>query len=645
MIRDNELVGLCQVIARDSGLEVTVGGKRSYITEDGSRLNIAAMPMTPEGRLVAVGLGFHEVGHKLYTDVSSDWGNGLQHDLTNIIEDVRETRDFIEDRPGVAYDIEKAVNWYQEAGSYTPSDLNTAIRALALGVGYVELLGFPSLMPELASAREIISFEMGDGFLSLAEMILKKYPKMSYGKEGTAESIEMAKALCNLLEEEAKKKEQERQRQDQQQQQDQDDHQDPPSQGGSEEEEVPKPDPSESEDQNDQDSQDNQNDDQGDSDSPSESDTDEDDQKGGGGQQDNDPQSQEDESEEGEDGSPGKGGSDSKPSDADSDADQTDAASGGQSDGPTTGQEVGQSTSNLSPETIREILQEESDFGDMQKMALKELDRMSKEVPEVVRAGIPQLPRSERFYGDTSLVNESGAITATSRMRAKLMGMLQSVKRQPERYGTTGRKLAVNRLVNMATGDPRIFKKRVETVSINTAVVIMLDASGSMASNNRMEVARDSAFALHHTLKGIGGVSVLSAAFDLDTDWEATPPIQLLCTWGEKPVPENFSIWPGDYTPTPWALWYARAQLMQRPEPRKICLLVTDGEPYGWDGIEADTVAATKRLEKDGIEIAAIGIELPDVATYWTNNRVVNSIEELPQAMFGVMHDLLTRKP
>ncbi|ANA41826.1 hypothetical protein A2G06_16955 (plasmid) [Geobacter anodireducens] len=248
MIRDNELVGLCQVIARDSGMEVTVGGKKSYITDDGCRLNIAAMPMTPEGRLVAVGLGFHEVGHKLYSDISSDWGHGLQHDLTNIIEDVRETRDFIKDRPGVAYDIEKAVNWYQEAGSYTPSDLNTAIRALALGVGYVDLLGFPSLVPELALAREIISSEMGDGFLSLAEMILKKYPKMSFGKEGTAESIEMAKALCNLLEEEAKKKEQEEQGQKQQgQQQKQDDHQDQPSQGESSEEEEQKAEPSEGE--------------------------------------------------------------------------------------------------------------------------------------------------------------------------------------------------------------------------------------------------------------------------------------------------------------------------------------------------------------------------------------------------------------
>lgn len=637
MIRDNELVGLCQVIARDSGLEVTVGGKNSFISNDGRRLNIAAMPLTPEGRMVAIGLGFHEVGHKLYTDVTSGPGSGLLGDLTNIIEDVREERDFIKDRPGAAYDLESVTNWYQSKGNFTPNNLNTAIRTLALGVGYAELLGFPSLAPDLALAREIISTKMGSGFLSLAEMILKKYPSLSYGKDGTAESREMALSLCNLLEEEAQKKEQDQQRQKQQQKQD--NHQDQPSQGGSSEEEKTKTNRSESENHDGQSSQDS-------SDSPSESDMDEDDQNGGGGQQD-DSQTQVDEcSQDGEgseDDPPGNGGDDSRHSDADSDAVQTDVSSGGQATDTETGQEEGQTSSRLSPDDIRGILHEESDFGDMRKIALKELDRMSKDVPNAVRASIPQLPMSERFYGDGNLVSESDAITVTSRMRAKLMGMLQSVKRQPGRYGTSGSKLAVNRLVNMVTGDPRIFKKRVESVSINTAIVIMLDASGSMA-NGRMEVARDTAFALHHTLKGIGGVSTLSAAFDMDMDYESVP-IQVLCTWGEKPSPENFSVSPGDYTPTPLALWYARAQLLQRPEPRKICLLVTDGEPFGWDGIESDTVATTKRLEKDGIEIAAIGIELPDVATYWKNSRVVNRIEELPQAMFGVMNDLLTRKP
>jgi cobalamin biosynthesis protein CobT len=228
------------------------------------------------------------------------------------------------------------------------------------------------------------------------------------------------------------------------------------------------------------------------------------------------------------------------------------------------------------------------------------------------------------------------------------MGLLQAVKRLPERFGVSGRKLAVNRLVRMATGDPRIFRKRIESIAVNTAVVVLLDRSNSMnashGSQSRIVVARDAAFSLHHTLSGIAGVAVHSVAFEMDDVEQETPPIKVLCNWGEKPHSEHFGVSTGSCTPTPWALWYARNELLIRPEPRKIVLLVTDGEPFGWGGIEADTLAATARLYRDGIEIAAIGIETDTVQDYWKNNRVIKDLDELPQAMFTVMTDLLTRK-
>jgi cobalamin biosynthesis protein CobT len=263
---------------------------------------------------------------------------------------------------------------------------------------------------------------------------------------------------------------------------------------------------------------------------------------------------------------------------------------------------------------------------------------------------IPQLPRVDRIKpNEPGLVDESRCITITSRMRAKLMGLLQAVKRLPERFGVSGRKLAVNRLVRMATGDPRIFRKRIESVAVNTAVVVLLDRSGSMierdgGSQSRIAVAREAAFSLHHTLSGITGVAVHSIAFDMIEKEQETPPIKVLCNWGEKPRSEHFGVSAREYTPTPWALWYARVELLVRPEPRKVVLLVTDGEPFGWDGIEADTLAATDRLYRDGIEIAAIGIETDSVQDYWKNNRVIKDLDELPQAMFAVMTDLLTRK-
>ena len=67
-------------------------------------------------------------------------------------------------------------------------------------------------------------------------------------------------------------------------------------------------------------------------------------------------------------------------------------------------------------------------------------------------------------------------------------------------------------------------------------------------------------------------------------------------------------------------------------------LVLTDGCPD--NGTE--TSAATKRIKRDGIEIAAIGIMDKSVKRYWDNHKIIQSISELPAAMFGLMEGLLT---
>jgi hypothetical protein len=69
-------------------------------------------------------------------------------------------------------------------------------------------------------------------------------------------------------------------------------------------------------------------------------------------------------------------------------------------------------------------------------------------------------------------------------------------------------------------------------------------------------------------------------------------------------------------------------------------LILTDGCPDNG----AATQAATQRTVKDGIEIAAIGIVDKSVCRYWDNHKVINSVQELPAAMFGVMEGLLTNQ-
>lgn len=284
------------------------------------------------------------------------------------------------------------------------------------------------------------------------------------------------------------------------------------------------------------------------------------------------------------------------------------------------------------PEQIEEMLKSKTGYGDLSALIQSELDAMADSIPDDIREGIPMLPAIGKLKALHGKLNEVEAISASSKMRAKLMGLLQAIKRQPKSYGLSGKKLASGRLVKLATGDPRIFRKKIEVVEVNTAVILLLDLSGSMSS--RYEIANAAAFALHTTLFGLKGVAVCSVEF---SGKDNEPEVNVLVDFGRKPQSENFNHYPYDGTPTHNAIWAGRATLLQRPEPRKIMLILTDGCP---DKV-SQTKAATQRTMKDGIEIAAIGIMDKSVRRFWDNHKIIETIQELPAAMFGVMEGLL----
>lgn len=287
------------------------------------------------------------------------------------------------------------------------------------------------------------------------------------------------------------------------------------------------------------------------------------------------------------------------------------------------------------PEEIAKMLKNKTGYGDLSALIQSELDDIAESTPGSELAGIPMLPDIGRLKANYGKMDEVKAISAASRMRARMMGMLQSIKMQPKSYGLSGRKLANGRLVRMATGDPRIFRKKTEIKEVNTAVVVLLDLSGSM--NGRYEVANAAAFALHTTLFGLKGVAICSMEF---SGKDKEPDVNMLVDFGKKPKSENFNHHPFDGTPTDTAIWAGRVMLLQRPEPRKIMLILTDGCPDD----RSETKAATRRTMKDGIEIAAIGIMANSVKNYWDNHKIIETIQELPAAMFGIMEGLLTRR-
>ncbi len=302
-----------------------------------------------------------------------------------------------------------------------------------------------------------------------------------------------------------------------------------------------------------------------------------------------------------------------------------------------------ESSASFSAEQIEELLAADSgDLGNIQKFLTEELNQLSAQTTTELRNALPEYPEIlVKPTATAGLLNVSEALVASSRMRTHLPGLLQTLQQTPSSYGTYGRKISTSRLVHFANGNPKIFRKKTAALAANTAIVILLDNSGSMhakrSDTSLFTVANPAAFALHHCLWGLPGVSVASIAF---ADPDNGPALQSLCRFRNKPQGEQFDLVPDGGTPTHTALWYSRAALLQRPEPRKIILLLTDGQPNDPD----QTRQATSRCARDGIEIAAIGILSDAVKQYWDHHQVVERLQEFPRAVFSAMETLLASR-
>ena len=176
-------------------------------------------------------------------------------------------------------------------------------------------------------------------------------------------------------------------------------------------------------------------------------------------------------------------------------------------------------------------------------------------------------------------------------------------------------------LSRLGTTD-KLFKRRTEIEGIDSAVVLVVDISGSMKLGNRIKAAAECCAALldtldkaqvktcvvtfnHYTsvLKGFGERKQL--AFDR------------LNRLDERGTTNDF-----------FAVRYAHKLLSQRREARKVCLVMTDGN---------GDIEATKRQvlagERMGVTTIGVGIQL-DVSGVYAQHVNVSNMADLASASF-----------
>jgi cobaltochelatase CobT len=121
----------------------------------------------------------------------------------------------------------------------------------------------------------------------------------------------------------------------------------------------------------------------------------------------------------------------------------------------------------------------------------------------------------------------------------------------------------------------------------------------------------------------------------------AFPNIEILKEFDEQTrgVASRFQIDCGGGTPMGMAMIWAASQLAPRRETRKMLIVITDGEP--------DNVEQVRKLvgmyEKAGVEVIGVGIGCDSVEDLYPVSVVIDSVEELAGALFGVINERMRK--
>ena len=233
--------------------------------------------------------------------------------------------------------------------------------------------------------------------------------------------------------------------------------------------------------------------------------------------------------------------------------------------------------------------------------------------------------------------------TETGRLRSAMQGIIQSERMNRPVYKDSGRRLDSRRLHRLFSNDARVFQRKAHQESPNTAIHLLLDRSPSTAKAiapgvKLFDIAAEATLALSLSLEGVPGVNPGITAFP-GHNGSPSHVIEIL-GHGQRVRPNvgNFAVPVSVYGSTPMteAIWFCASCLMACKEPRKVLVVLTDGEPDD----DIGTLDILKRCRASGIEDIGIGIGV-DVKHLFTTALLINDVRELRAKLFQISKELL----
>jgi Mg-chelatase subunit ChlD len=382
-----------------------------------------------------------------------------------------------------------------------------------------------------------------------------------------------------------------------------------------------------------------------------------------------------DQGESGQKGGTASGESDAEPTGADEEtAEQTGAT-------PAPGESEIESSKDLSEaldqvadfesmlsDTLRALIASGTESGDYTVFS-RDYDRFDKPIPA---AGNQH--KAERLAG----VIEAETAAMTGQLANQFRRLFAAQEQVLNVGGMRSGRLQASALHRLALNDDRVFYRREEHTSTDTAVSLVIDCSGSMNDAGKIDLALTSAYAFSNTLERVGisheviGFTTRSDNWATTDLWERIYKDQEAMGRGYsrqdaiqmlefKTFDERLRLartrFAAMRTEFGWdrpfqtasnidgeSILYAAERLIRRRERRKVMVVFSDGMPAGAANgkhLNKHLKAVVKELGRVGIETLGIGIKTDSVKEFYPKNVVLNRAEDLPQTVMREISAIL----
>ncbi|UQZ90621.1 hypothetical protein C4J81_15960 [Deltaproteobacteria bacterium Smac51] len=248
-----------------------------------------------------------------------------------------------------------------------------------------------------------------------------------------------------------------------------------------------------------------------------------------------------------------------------------------------------------------------------------------------------------RELGELSPLALAETNTTTLALKRRLQSLLQAATLKKIRLGHRGR-LDNGQLHRVFVNDSKLFRRSGLRIGLDSAVHLLIDASGSMGG--QMTFVSATAYSLCSALSKVPGLSLGATVFpgrptrrykERELSWETVSPI---LSHGQT-LHHKFQLTAEGSTPMGEAVWWALQEMSPLKQNRKIILILTDGEPDYIDNTKTAIAEATRL----GFEVYGLGLDSNDIKKLLPGrSAVIRQLADLPQAMFGLLGAAITGK-